>query len=168
MHVHTCPYIWYECSSIYVCTHPLVLSFKRPRGQREAPCSSVSFRPSPKVCLAINTPLGTPVYHAPPHPSQALRMLVKMMNVHSAPVTRAILEQLHSNVIDVSSKLSSLALENEGKMHCLSHLSVPSLRIAWKPPRCSRPLGWKRSRNRGWRNSHLTCSRGKCTVNPFK
>ncbi|XP_034362723.1 protein HEATR9 [Arvicanthis niloticus] len=31
---------------------------------------------------------------------KALRMLVKMMNVHSAPVTRAILEQLHSNVID--------------------------------------------------------------------
>ncbi|XP_063126202.1 protein HEATR9 isoform X5 [Rattus norvegicus] len=32
--------------------------------------------------------------------SKALRMLVKMMNVHSAAVTRAILDQLHSNVID--------------------------------------------------------------------
>ncbi|XP_052051884.1 protein HEATR9 [Apodemus sylvaticus] len=31
---------------------------------------------------------------------KALRMLVKMMNVHSTAVTRAILEQLHSNVID--------------------------------------------------------------------
>lgn len=56
-------------------------------------------------------------------------MLVKMMNVHSAAVTRAILEQLHSNVIDVSSRLPSFTLEEEGKMHCLPHLPVPSLRI---------------------------------------
>ncbi|EGW14903.1 Uncharacterized protein C17orf66-like [Cricetulus griseus] len=31
---------------------------------------------------------------------KALRMLVKMMNVHSAAVTKAILEQLHSDVLD--------------------------------------------------------------------
>ncbi|XP_006247083.1 protein HEATR9 isoform X4 [Rattus norvegicus] len=35
-----------------------------------------------------------------PQRMKALRMLVKMMNVHSAAVTRAILDQLHSNVID--------------------------------------------------------------------
>ncbi|CAO2644587.1 Protein HEATR9 [Lemmus lemmus] len=35
-----------------------------------------------------------------PQRMKALRMLVKMMKVHSATVTRAILEQLHSDVID--------------------------------------------------------------------
>ncbi|XP_038181302.2 protein HEATR9 [Arvicola amphibius] len=35
-----------------------------------------------------------------PQRMKALRMLVKMMKVHSAAVTRAILEQLHSDVID--------------------------------------------------------------------
>lgn len=48
-------------------------------------------------------------------------MLVKMMNVHSAAVTRAILEQLHSDVIDVSSRLLALALKEEGwERHHLS------------------------------------------------
>lgn len=40
-------------------------------------------------------------------------MLVKMMKVHSAAVTSAILEQLHSDVIDVSSRLLALALKEE-------------------------------------------------------
>ncbi|KAL6074168.1 hypothetical protein STEG23_025651, partial [Scotinomys teguina] len=35
-----------------------------------------------------------------PQRMKALRMLVRMMNVHSAAVTRAILEQLHSDVLD--------------------------------------------------------------------
>ncbi|KAL1779421.1 HEATR9 [Sigmodon hispidus] len=35
-----------------------------------------------------------------PQRMKALRMLVKMMNVHSATVTRAILEQLHSDILD--------------------------------------------------------------------
>ncbi|XP_028746412.1 protein HEATR9 [Peromyscus leucopus] len=35
-----------------------------------------------------------------PQRMKALRMLVKMMNVHSAAVTRAILQQLHSDVLD--------------------------------------------------------------------
>ncbi|OBS70123.1 hypothetical protein A6R68_01341, partial [Neotoma lepida] len=35
-----------------------------------------------------------------PQRMKALRMLVKMMNIHSAAVTRAILEQLHSDVVE--------------------------------------------------------------------
>ena len=46
--------------------------------------------------------------YTPPYPAclpQALRMLVKMMHVHTPTVTRAILDQLcYSSVLEVSSQ----------------------------------------------------------------
>ena len=88
----------------------------------------MSSRAIPKVCLAINTPLGTPIYHVPPHPSQALRMLVKMMNIHSTAITKAILEQLHSNVIDVSKLWATFLSTRRGGKECIvfhTSLSLP-------------------------------------------
>lgn len=35
VYTHTC--IWYECSFIYMCTYPLVLLFKRPKGRKKHP-----------------------------------------------------------------------------------------------------------------------------------
>lgn len=92
-----------------------------------------SSRLSLQVGLAIQMLLGP---HPPCLPPQTLRMLVKMMRVHSAEVIRAVLDQLcYSCVLEVSlglpSTLPSPALgqsrgmdERESIFH--GSLSLPS------------------------------------------
>jgi hypothetical protein len=95
----------------YVCTVNLCFHSRGQEAERTPPV------PHKFKAQSSNLPghpdasgIPSPVHPAPLHPSQALRMLVKIMHVHSAVVTKAILEQLcSSGVLEVSSGLPSSA-----------------------------------------------------------
>nr|XP_048293761.1 protein HEATR9 isoform X3 [Myodes glareolus] len=81
----------YRALAILGCLNKVVIQalIKQLKGQNE--------RQRRETLMGLRVALNS--WAAVPN-SKALRMLVKMMNVHSAAVTRAILEQLHSDVID--------------------------------------------------------------------
>lgn len=107
--MHVSVHTWDVQRFIYACVHMCTYNFvftQEAKRQKKTP------HLFPMVLQPVPSPPGhpdvaryTPVHHAPPHSSQALRMLVRIMHVHSAAVTRAILAQLCSSVIEVSSGL---------------------------------------------------------------
>lgn len=90
---------------VHTCAHMNLCSQEAKRQEKGPHLFPMSSRLSPQVCPPSKCLSAMYTPPRPAHPSQALRMLVKMMHVHSAAVITAILHQLcYSSVLEVSSR----------------------------------------------------------------